>query len=184
MKVIGLTGLIGSGKDTVSDYISKKYGYRIVVMGDIVRELATELGRSHSRDNLHLTQKEYVEKYGIEYFAKRVVEKIRRNNWQKVVINGIRRPEDASVPKGEFKKDMVVALVDAPPQVRFERMKARMRADDPQTMEEFIRQEENELALFRWSETMKFVENRINNDGTVEELHKNIEAFIKRHKLA
>ena len=185
MKVIGLVGPIGSGKDTVSDYISKKYAYKVIVMGDIVREIATELGRGHMRDDLQLTQREIVAKYGMEYFAKRVVEKIRTNKWENVIINGIRRPEDAAVPKREFGKDMVVALVDALPQIRFERLKARKRQGDPNTMEEFHRQEENEKKLFHWEETKKFVDDIIiNNDGRFEHLYKNVDAFMKKFGLA
>lgn len=184
MKVIGLVGPIGSGKDTVSSYIAEKYGYKVVGMGDIVREIATELGRGHTRDELQLTQKEVVTRYGSEYFAKRVVEKIRKNGWEKAVINGIRRPEDASVPKSEFGKDMVIAWVDALPEIRFKRMKSRKRPGDPNTLEEFMRQEENEKKLFRWDETKKFVDGVIiNNDGSYEHLHKNIGAFMRKFNL-
>lgn len=184
MKVIGLTGPIGSGKDTVSNYIAKKYGYKVIVMGDIVREIATELGRGHTRDDLQLTQKEVVANHGIGYFAERVVEKIKKNGWNKVVINGIRRPEDAAVPKKEFGKDMVVALVDALPAIRFGRMKSRNRPGDPHTMEEFLRQEENEKRHFRWDETKKFVDSVIiNNDGSFGQLHKNVDAFMKKFYL-
>ena len=185
MKVIGLVGPIGSGKDTVSNYISKKYDYKVVGMGDIVREIAAELGRGHTRDELHLTQKEIVAKYGTQYFAERVVEKIKKNGWQKVIINGIRRPEDAAVPKREFGKDIVIAWVDALPEIRFERMKTRKRPGDPHTMEEFLRQEENEKRFFHWDETRKYVDDVIiNNDGTYEELHKNVGAFMKKFNLA
>ncbi len=185
MKIIGLIGPIGSGKDTVSDYIADKYGYQVIVMGDIVREIATELGRGHTRDELQLTQKDVVSKYGIDYFAKRVVEKIRKNGWDKVIINGIRRPEDASVPKGEFKEDMVIVLVDAAPEIRFERMKKRNRVGDPKTIEEFLRQEENERIFFRWDETRRYVDGVIiNNDSSFEELYKRIDDFLKKSGLA
>jgi len=184
MKVIGLIGPIGSGKDTVSSYISKQYGYKVIVMGDIVREIATELGRTHTRDDLQATQKEVVAKYGIEYFAKRVVEKIKKNNWNKVVINGIRRPEDASIPKEEFGKDLIVALVDALPEIRFQRMKSRSRPGDPHTFEEFQRQEENEKKHFNEEETRKYVDSIIiNNDGTYGQLHRNVDAFMKKFGL-
>ena len=38
MKVIGFAGTNGAGKDTVADYVAKKYGYKKITMGDIIRE--------------------------------------------------------------------------------------------------------------------------------------------------
>ncbi len=179
MMIIGLIGLVGSGKDTVSEYIASKYGYRMVGMGDIVRELATKLGRSHNRDDLQRTQKEYREKCGDEYFGSLVVEKIRESGWEKVIINGIRIPEDVKVPKKEFRKDMIVALVDTKPEIRFERLKGRKRVGDPETFEEFQRQENNELKLFNFDGVLKYVEKRIDNNGDIEQLHRNVDKFIK-----
>jgi dephospho-CoA kinase len=183
MKIIGLVGLIGSGKDVVSDILCKKYGYKKVVMGDIVRELATKLGRTHSRDDLQRTQKEYREKYGNEFFGSRVVKKIRENGWDKVVINGIRIPEDVKVPKREFGKDMVVVLVDVDPKIRFERLKDRKRIGDPETFEEFQRQEENEKKLFDFENVLKYVEYKIDNSGTLEDLERNVERFVKERGM-
>lgn len=183
MKVIGLVGLIGSGKDVVSDYLVEKYGYHKVVMGDIVRELATELGRSHSRDDLQKTQKEYREKYGDQFFGKQVVRKIRENQWDKVVINGIRIPEDVKVPKRSFGDDMVVALVDVDPKTRFERLTKRKREGDPDTFQEFKRQEENEKKLFNFEGVLEEVDDTIDNNGTLEELRQNIDRFVEKHHL-
>lgn len=184
MKIIGLIGLIGSGKDVVSDYIAKNYGYNVVVMGDIVREIAAALGRTHDRHDLIKTQKECVEKYGMDYFSKKVVEKIRKNNWQKAVINGIRRPEDATVPKKIFGDEMVIALVDAKPETRFMRMQGRKRIGDPQTFDEFLIQEKKEMKSFRLDETIGLAEYKIRNEGTLEDLYKNIDDFMKMHNLA
>ncbi len=179
MMVIGLIGLVGSGKDTVSEYLISKYGYKMVGMGDIVRELATKLGRSHNRDDLQRTQKEYRERYGDEYFGSLVVEKIKKSGWEKVIINGIRIPPDVEVPKKEFGRQMTVLLVDARPEIRFERLRSRKRVGDPETFEEFQRQENNELKLFNFDGVLKYVEKRVDNNGTLEHLHKNVDKFIK-----
>ena len=74
-------------------------------------------------------------------------------------------------------------LVDALPQTRFERLKKRGRIGDPQTFEEFTKQERNEITLFRAKETFEYAEDKLDNSGTLDNLHKNIEAFMIRHKL-
>lgn len=179
MQIIGLIGLIGSGKDTVSEYIAGKYSYKMVGFGDIVREIATGLGRSHNRDDLQRTQRECRERYGEGYFGSLVVKKIRETGWERVIINGIRIPPDVEAPKKAFGENMIVALVDARPEIRFERMKSRKRVGDPQTFEEFRRQEKNELKLFNFEGVLKYVERRIDNNGTLDGLHENADALVK-----
>ena len=49
MKVIGLVGKIGSGKDTVSRML-KEYGFKEIGMGDMVREIARERGLEPTRE--------------------------------------------------------------------------------------------------------------------------------------
>ncbi len=180
MKVIGLIGLIGSGKDLISDYLSSKYGYSVITMGDIVREIATKLGRTHERYDLQLTQKEMTEKYGMEYFPQQVVKKIREGNVEKVVINGIRRPEDAIIPKREFGKDMLIIYVDVDPKIRFERMKLRKREGDPETFEDFKKQEENEFKFFRLEETINLADVTIDNNSTKEHVYEQIDKILKQ----
>lgn len=183
MKIIGLVGLIGSGKDVVSNILCEKYGFEKIVMGDIVREFATKLGRTHSRDDLQRTQKEYREKYGDEFFGKEVVKKIKENRWSKVVINGIRIPEDVKVPKREFGDDMVVVLIDAEPRLRFERLRKRKRVGDPDTFKEFQRQEENEKKLFNFKGVLKYVDYIIDNNSTLEELERNVDRFLREKNI-
>ncbi|MEM7813666.1 MAG: AAA family ATPase [Candidatus Aenigmatarchaeota archaeon] len=184
MRVIGLFGLIGSGKDTVSDYIAKKYGYNVIVMGDIVRELAAQRGLEPNRDNLIRLQREQVEKHGITWFADEVVRRIRAAGWKKAIINGIRRPEDARVPKAAFGKDMILIEVYADPKLRFERMRLRARIGDPKTLEEFLHQEELDAKAFGFEETRKLVDYRIDNNTTPENLCKQVDELLKRTGFA
>ena len=180
MRVIGLFGLIGSGKDTVSDYIEKKYGYNVIIMGDLVRELAAQRGLEPNRDNLALTQREQAQKYGLKWFGEEVVRRIRAKGWQKVVINGTRRPEDAAIPKKAFGKDYILIQVDADPKIRFERMKSRARIGDPKTLEEFLHQEELDKKAFDFETLKKFIDYTVTNNGTREELYKQVDALLKK----
>ena len=180
MKVIGLIGMIGSGKDAVNDYIANKYGYKVVHMGDIVRTIAKERGLDTHRNNLDSIQKECTEKHGQGYFAQEVVREIKESGVEKAIINGIRRPVDAEVPKKIFGNNMILVQVDADPQVRFERLSKRGRPGDPKTIEEFERQERDQFKLFNLEKTLKRVDHKLENDGTLKELHDKIDKLLKK----
>ena len=76
MKLIGVVGLIGSGKGTFADHVSKSYGYEKITYGDILRELTMEKGLDVKRENLIATRKETLEKYGDEYIGRIVAQRI------------------------------------------------------------------------------------------------------------
>lgn len=178
-KAIGLIGTIGAGKDTVSDYIRDRYRFDVITMGDLVREVARERGVEANRDNLTAIQKEHVERFGGDYWIRKVVERVRQNRWEKVIINGIRRPVDAEVAKNSFGNDIVMVLVDADVKVRFSRLQRRGRVGDPKTMEEFMHQEQSEFEKFDFKNTLKHVEKTIHNNTTIGDLHKSTDALLK-----
>ncbi len=62
-------------------------------------------------------------------------------------------------------------------------MKRRKREGDPKTFEEFLRQEKEENKAFDIDKIMKYVRFTISNDGTLQELHKNIDNFLAKTKI-
>ncbi len=183
MRVIGFVGDIGSGKDSAAEYICKKYGYRNISMGDIVREILKKSGKPENRENLDALQKEIVAKHGAEFFAKEVLKKIMLNKLQRVIISGIRRPADAEVPMRAYGKDFVLVKIEAPAEIRFERIKAgtgRNRPGDPRTLEEFLKQEKAQYELFSLKKTYTYVSHKVDNSGTPEQLEKKLDALLEK----
>ena len=88
MKVVGVVGLNGSGKDEVVKYLNQKYSVPLISVGDIVRELAAEQGVEATRDNLDALSATCFKKYGEGYFVKQIVTKIRQNKCQLLASAG------------------------------------------------------------------------------------------------
>lgn len=176
MKVIGIVGLIGAGKDTAADYIAKKYGYHIISFRDLVNEVTEKEGLEPNRENLQMTGKKYREKYGKEYFSKLAVEKAK--SVEKSILKEMRTKEDVELPKKVFGKSMVVINIGADKKNRFERLKKRARIGDPKNMEEFEKQEEKEVDL-GYTKAIDFADITIKNNGTFDNLYKRIHEVMK-----
>lgn len=175
--MIGLLGTIGAGKTTASDYLVKKHGFYRVVMGDLVREVARREGMELTRENLQAIQKKYRGKYGQEYFIRETIERLNKSAGNRLLIDGIRTPVDASEAK---KAGAVLVLIDASEEVRYERLRARKREGDAQTFKHFLEQEKREWEILSFKETLKLVDNKIENSGNLNELYKKIDKFIEK----
>ncbi len=180
MKIICILGLIGSGKDEVANYLEKKYGYKKIVMGDIVREFSRKEGLEPTRENLQTVQKKYRDKYGQLFFSDEVVRRTKGNKWEKAVIVGSRRPEETKFFKEHFGKDILMLLIEAEPEKRFRRLEKRGRENDPKTFEEFQKQDRNEFVCFEFDRSFRHADYKIENNGNFEELYKKIDSLLKR----
>lgn len=177
-KVLGVIGRIGAGKDTVSDYVAKKYGYDIVSFRDAVREVTEKEGLEPNRENMQKTGKKYREKYGSEYFTKLVMDKVMHSKNDKIIVKEMRTEGDVNLIKENFGKSMKIIQVKAPKQSRFERLKKRGRLGDPKTLDEFDAQEQREEEL-GYTKALEFTEHEIENNGTFDELYKRTDALLK-----
>ncbi len=173
--LIGLLGTIGAGKTTVSDCLVKKGFYR-VIMGDLVREKATQNGLKLTRENLGKTQEEYRDKYGPDYFIKEAIKRLKDSKKAKLLVDGIRLPIDADRAKFEGAK---LILADAPAEIRFERLKQRKREDDAQTIDKFMEQEKAEWKRFDFEKTLEYIDYTLNNSGNLEELYTQINDILR-----
>ncbi|HEX7474914.1 MAG TPA: AAA family ATPase [Dehalococcoidales bacterium] len=184
MKVIGVVGLNGSGKDEMVKYLNQKYSVPLISVGDIVRELAAEQGGESTRDNLDALSATCFKKYGEGYFVKQVVAKIRRNRWPAAGISGIRSPVDIEIVRQAFGRNFVLINVYvSDSRVRYQRVHNRGSRRDQITFEDFLRQDEESENLFRIRESAGLADYSIDNDGTLEQMHSEIEKLVKKGLL-
>ena len=178
--VIGLSGRISAGKDSLAEYLVKNYGYTHVSTGDIVRAEATRLYGNIERETLQKVGPAYKAEKGAGIFVEMGLEKPRP-----IIVSGIRS-------MGEYKAIKqaggVMVFVDADPRLRYERMKKRARdAEAEKSFEEFIKSDEREKnagtndADFRVDEIDEKADIHLDNSGTREEFYeKAIEKLSSR----
>jgi dephospho-CoA kinase len=143
--VVGIGGMPGSGKSLVVE-TAKEMGYAIVTMGDVVREQTRLRGLEPTPQNIGKVMLELRAKEGQYVIAKKCIPKIEEQNSYSVLIDGLRSLFEADIFKEHFASFTLVA-VHAPPNIRFERLKARGRSDDPPNYEVFRERDMRELGV-------------------------------------
>lgn len=176
--LIGVTGYLASGKDTVADYLVNK-GYKHYSLSDELRCILKERKTLINRDNLRNVANNLRRKLGVDFLARRLLKKIKKP----AIISSIRTVSEVSVFKktGNFK----LFFVDAPIELRYKRLKKRARENDEKlTFAKFLQQEKSEksakLNEQQLDQVAKMADYTIINDGSVDDLFKKIEAIMEK----
>ena len=144
MRVMGISGMPGSGKSLVSD-IATEMGAIIVSMGDIIREEAQKRGESTKE-----TAKNLRAEFGQYIVSELTIKKIKKLQEEgienSIIVEGIRSHHEVEMFKESF-DDFIILSIFANPQLRFERLNKRMREDDSQEYSEFQKRDETELGF-------------------------------------
>ena len=180
--IIGVTSLIGGGKDSVGDYLKNK-GFIKLSLSDEIREEARKRSIELTRENLIALANEMRATEGLGVLAKRVVKKIEQG--KNYVVESIRNPEEVNELRKN--KDFTMLSIWASQKIRFERVSKRMREKDPQTFEEFLRIDHIEAYnplphAQKILLCMQMSDHIIVNEGSLEELNNNIDKLL--HKLS
>lgn len=136
--IIGVTGPIASGKSEFSK-ILERYGFSRLALSDLVKEEARKRGLPIERRVLQDIGNELREKYGKGILAEKALKRIDDRDW---VIEGIRNPGEVEVLRR--KKDFLLVALDSSEEVRFERVKNRLKDSDPKEWKEFLLVEERD----------------------------------------
>ena len=179
--IIGLVGGPGAGKDVVADYLTERYGANSHRFATPITDCLKRLGLEISRDN---TQKLSIltrEAFGEDLYAKIMAESCSRDGSPTVIANGIRRPAD--IEHLRRLNGFVLVHVSTPPEIRLERMRRRgeKAGESDLTWEKFMEQENHptESAI---REVAAVADVELDNSGTLENLYRQIDAFMADHK--
>ena len=188
--VLAIVGLPGSGKSLASVML-KRMGFGIIELGDIWRELLEKNGipRSDPKATREFTRM-IREKYGKDVYAKHAFRKIRSLRGD-VAVLGIRSTYEMDYFRRRIKDMGVIALL-APMGVRFGRLKARAKPEDPKVLEDlkwldtrerrgFMKEKSEEKhGVMKVMEGADFV---IANTSTVQKLEQNLKKAVKEIEM-
>lgn len=179
MRVMGISGMPGSGKATVSE-LAAENGTITVVMGDIIREEAKKRGEPTKETAINL-RKEHGEYIVAELTIKKVKKLIDDGFDSSIIIDGIRSPYEVDLFKENF-EDFIVLSIFANPQIRFERIKLRQREDDTTDYEVFAQRDRNELG-FGIGSVISLSDKMIINESDMESYEKKVREFIEEYDI-
>jgi dephospho-CoA kinase len=175
MRNLGFIGTVGSGKGFASKYVARKYGYKIIVMGNIIRVLAKKEKVKITRESLQEIQKKHSKK-GRDYAIDKALEKARKIKGP-IILDGLRKPIQIKLAKKELKAKII--LVDADPMIRFERMKKRGRKGFSKTIKEFQEVEKRENKFFDLDKSFKLADYKIDNSKDKKHLFNQLDKIVK-----
>lgn len=183
MKIIGIAGTNGSGKDTVGQILQEDYGFLFVSVTDILRRELQKEGKSTSRENMRGLGDKWRREIGLAVLVDKAVEiyKSASRPFKGLVIASIR-----NVGEAEHIHELggMVVWVDADPKIRYERISSRRRSsEDEKTFEEFLKEEQEEMnaygdeASLAMGEVKKLCDIFIENNSDKKEV---LQSSVKR----
>lgn len=144
MKLIGIAGTNGSGKDTLGEIAAGK-GWEFISVTDILREGLRKQGLPIERENLRNLSAQWRLESGLGVLVDRAVEMFKQggSNYKGLVISSLRNPGEADAVHA---LGGTVVWIDADPKVRYERIYSRARSnEDRKTYDQFLAEEEAEM---------------------------------------
>ncbi len=179
--IIGITGTLGAGKGTVAEYLIEQKGFKHYSARDFITKEVTGRDLPAERDNLVVVANDLRVKHGSSYVIEELYKQALGTDGDSV-IESIRTIGEVEAMKD--KKDFYLLAVDADIKSRYERIRKRASVTDTVTFEEFAEQEKKEMTSTdpnkqNLGECIHRADYVINNDGSLEDLNKQVENILQ-----
>jgi dephospho-CoA kinase len=149
MKLVGVAGTNGSGKDTVGHILAEKHGWLFVSVTDMLRDECRARGLEVARENLRMISAEWRREGGLGVLIDKAIAvydgRRGENAYKGLVVASLRNPGEAD---RIHELGGTVVWVDADPRLRYERIQSSNRgrgSEDSKTFEEFLAEQEAEM---------------------------------------
>lgn len=179
--ILGFIGQIASGKGAAANYLKEKYQSNTHRFSTSLTDILNRLYLPNSRENYQKLSQILRENFGQDTLAKIIAEDVKKDNQELIIVDGVRRPADV-----KYLKELdgfILVHIFADIDKRYQRITARTEKTDDQqkTFEEFKADhlKESEIQI---EEIAKEASEQINNNGSLEDLYKQLDKLIAKFK--
>lgn len=176
--IIGIVGSIASGKDTVAEYLETK-GFVSISLSDTLRKIMKSEGLEISIPNMTEYGNKLRETKEHGYLAKLALKEM--NEDTDAVITSIRQEGEAVTLKS--RADFTLVKLDAPIEMRMERLIERAREGDIKNMDELreieAKQASGENGAMNMNKCFSMANHTLINDGTIDDLHRKVDKMLE-----
>ncbi|MGH7156925.1 MAG: AAA family ATPase [Candidatus Saccharimonadales bacterium] len=147
MKIIGIGGTDGSGKDSLGHFLRDEYGWCFISVTDLLRDEARKRGMPLSRSTLKIISAEWRAESGLGILIDRTVAEYKsqsNNKFAGLAVASLRNPGEAD---RVHELGGQVVWLDAPIELRYQRAVDRNKGTEDQvTFEEFKAEEAAQMS--------------------------------------
>ena len=190
MKLIGIAGTNGAGKDLLGDILAERHGFLFISMTDMLREELARRGLPPAREHMRDLSAEWRRESGLGVLIDKamVVYGPQTGKYVGLACASLRNPgENDRV----HELGGTVVWVDADPRVRYERLQANVQArgglravDDQKTFEQFLAEEQVEMQHSGDAATLSMGDVKAKADIFLENNGTDVDAFAREIKKA
>ena len=179
MRVIGTVGLAGSGKGEAAT-VAEEQGVPVVTMGDVIREECRDRGLDPATQHGTVAQA-LREENGPAAVAERSLPLLREalDEHDTVLVDGIRSGVEVDVFEEAFREDFFLVSIEAPFEVRAERITDRGRDADAENGGEALRERDERELGFGMDDAMDRADLTIENTDSLEAFREQVTGVIE-----
>ena len=180
MRVIGITGTLGSGKGAVVDYLVQTCGFAHFSVRSMLTKIIVERGLPVDRPSMVLVANGLRVEHSPSYLVERLLEEAGATGAD-CIIESIRTLGEVAKLK---EVDALLFAVDAPPRLRYDRIVKRASETDAVSFDQFVAAEQLEMdsagdeSKQSLGACIAAADAAFKNNGSLEELHAQVQAAL------
>ncbi len=175
--IIGLVGPLATGKGTITEYLVQQHGAKAVKFSQPLRDMIHRCYVQETREAMSQLAELMRGEYGNDILVKTLIKDLESMDVSIAVFDGIRYFDEYNALKA--RPDFQLWAVDTDLEIRHARIVKRGEnaGEADLTLEQFTKQHDlpTEQAI---PELMTKADQTINNNGTMDELHAQIDTLV------
>lgn len=180
--IIGITGTIGSGKDTLMELLKNEYGFKHYSVRQYLTEKLEEEGVELNRTAMTHLANTLREENHPAYIIEQLFLKAKEEGGN-AVIESIRTPGEVEFLKEH--SDFYLFAVDADPNLRYERVQERKSATDRVDFNTFMAEEQREMNnaephMQNIAACVRLASYKFRNNATIDMFYKKVRKAIEQ----